>query len=224
MRWENDGQNEKKNAFGSLYTAYTAVRRNCRCMLHLLWTCEDTRSFIDVHGDVCVYSSSKGRTGFILFYFTTDLYARPAGGHLQSGVCVSSEDVLASAYKDNHARWLAHLIIIIISRDRLYSPPHPRPSLSLSPRSGPGRPAGMDAHSGTFQISFSQGARKAIIRTAVSGSTGSPPSKKSNQISLPTRNWELNLKTKIIGVITIPCLLSVCALMIFAWFLMVTFF
>jgi hypothetical protein len=36
-----------------------------------------------------------------------------------------------------------------------------------------------------FQIYFSQGARKAIIRTAVSGSTAPPPSK--NKIKFPSQ-------------------------------------
>lgn len=131
---------------------------------------------------VCTAAAKDGRA---LFFSISRPTCMPVQlEDICNQVCVSSEDVLASAYKDNHARWLAHLIIIIISRDRLYSPPHPRPSLSLSPRSGPGRPAGMDAHSGTFQISFSQGARKAIIRTAVSRSTGK---KSKNQIKFPSQ-------------------------------------
>jgi hypothetical protein len=49
-----------------LYTAYTAVRRNCRCMLHLLWTCEDTRSFIDTV--MCVCTAAAATDGRALFF------------------------------------------------------------------------------------------------------------------------------------------------------------
>jgi hypothetical protein len=68
-------------------------------------------------------------------------------------VCVSSEDVLAHIKTITLVGWptsssslslvtayILHLILAHLS--------------SLSPRSGPGRPAGMDAHSGTFSDLF----------------------------------------------------------------------
>jgi hypothetical protein len=46
-----------------------------------------------------------------------------------------------------------------------------------------------------FQIYFSQGARKAIIRTAVSGSTGSPPPLQKIKSNFPP-NKKLGIKSK----------------------------
>jgi hypothetical protein len=155
LKWENDGPNEKKNAFGSL--VHSVYCRPAELPLYVtsplnLWR----HAIIHRHGDVCVYSSSSdGRTGFILFYFTTDLYMRVQLEDIcnQVCVCVSSEDVLAHIKTITLVGWpisssslslvtayILHLILAHLS--------------SLSPRSGPGRPAGMDAHSGTFSDFF----------------------------------------------------------------------